>query len=130
MTREQYLELKSELKNTSSTLRSLKKQLRVDMSLQSRKLPYGDPICLQQGKVNGLKLDYRVKHIFMSLLRGKSREQIENNFLVQEPKNGLYSTREQKLKTLCDKYNLEYDQDESYKIISITRHWITDKNAA
>lgn len=129
MTREEYLNLKSELKLRAANIKSSKKQLREDIKLKNQGLPYGDPISIQQMRLHNSGQDYRYRHIFMSLLRGKTREQIEHNFLLQEPKNGLYCWREQKIKSICEKYGLECDVDENYKVISIKRDWIVTKVA-
>lgn len=129
MTREEYLSLKSELKTMGNQLRFHKKQLREDQSTNARGLGCSQPIWKTRDTVTEMKQDYRIKHIFMSLLRGKSRVQIENNFESQTPLNGLYSRRDKGLKTLCEKYNLECNVDENYRVIDITRTWIKE-NAA
>lgn len=132
MTREEYLALKDELKERAAALRTLKKTLRHDQMATALGL---DKICtdsirMQELIVHIRKKEYRVKHIFMCLLRGKSREQIESNFGSQLPGNGLFSSREKELKDLCTKYGIEFDQDENYKVISVTRSWRSQGTAA
>ncbi len=131
MTREQYLELKSELKEKSSILRSLKNKLKNDMRQNS--IPgvviMETPVWKTHMEVNNLKKDFRTKHVFMSLLRGKSRNQIESNFETKEM-NSLLRCLENDIRKLCEKYELECDNDEHLRVISITRHWIQNREAA
>ena len=125
MTREQYLELKAELKATGKQLRWDKHKLRADMKAQSRGLflpGVGESVPRQQSNVRSLQQTYRYKHIFMSLLRGKTRVQIENNFGFQRP-NGYY--HEEKIRNLCSQYNLECDNDEHGRVISVTEKVIS-----
>jgi hypothetical protein len=132
MTRDEYLALKDELKERAVTLRSLKKTLRHDHMATALGLDKicTDPVWRQQQIVNARKREYRIKHIFMCLLRGKTREQIESNFGSQLPGNGLFSSREKELKDLCTLYGIEFDQDENYKVISVTRSWRSQGTAA
>ena len=122
MTKEQYLELKNELKQHASNIKFLKKSVRTQNSdLVKKHLGSWDILHRTRIEQKILSRNYRTKHIFMSLIRGKTREQIENNFNTQLPKNGLCSWLEGDIKRLCEKYNLEYDQDENYKIIKIIK---------
>lgn len=121
MTREQYLELKEELKQTSKNLRWNKHMLRANMRAIALGIEYpiGLSIARQQGNLLAVQRDFRVKHIMMSLLRGRTRIQIENNFESQMPKNGLYSYVERDLKAICEKYDLDMDLDQNYKVMTV-----------
>jgi len=120
MTREQYLELKEELKDLSRKIRWDKRQLRSDMSSSSRGLGCvgHEPIYRQQSMLRSLQQDYRYKHVFMSLLRGKTRAQIENNFGHQQY-NPFFV--EHLIQELCTQYNLECDLDENLKVMTVKR---------
>lgn len=123
MTRDDYINLKTNLKENVKRLRSLKYLVREDESSASRGLPgSGSPLSQTRRDLRDLYRDVRTNHVFMSLIRGRTRVQIENNFETQAPENGLYSWLDKDIKTLCEKYELEYEVNEHYKVISIIGH--------
>ena len=123
MTREQYLTLKAELKEKGKQLRSLKHLFRAGQSSIARGTgnQSGNPIWKTRSEIEEMKRDFRSKHIFMSLLRGKTRTQIEHNFEEKYCKrmSGMYSWLEAWIKKLCEIYQVEYELDEFYNIVKI-----------
>lgn len=76
-----------------------------------------------QTKKAGKSQSFRTMHIFLCLCRGRTREQIENNFEDQAHSNYNHYSVERELDKLCDKYNLETDFDENRRVLTIERHW-------
>jgi len=116
MTREQYIQLKQELKELASSIKHLKP---IYKNFQ-REGKYRDE-CATIGELIRRRKEYRVKHIFMSLVRGKTREQIE--------RNPRYEPNEQALIDLCTKYDVDFDTDMvsgfayKLKVISVKQNW-------
>ena len=124
MNRDDYRSLKTSLKEDAKKLSSMKRLLREDMSSRATvgvKLTDYTFISTFQMDVNAAQRMFRIRHIFMSLLRGRTRTEIENNFESQGPSSGLYSPIERGLKDLCNHYGLEPNLDEKYRVISIIR---------
>ena len=125
MTREQYLTLKRENKERASWLRAMKRVLREDISnAVTGKIPRSG-MRTTQSEVSNMQKAFRVNHIFLCLLRGRTRKEIEANFAVQLPVNGLYSWIENELTNLAESYDLDWDSDENHKVISIKAKVVT-----
>ena len=119
MNRNQYKELKLELKELGSIIRS-DKQLNKQLQREG-KFTYETYY-----SINSKQFDYRTKHIFMSLVRGKSRVQIENNFETKE----LETSVENKIQKLCIKYDYDMDMTEKFQVLSITPKDVQIEGAA
>lgn len=72
-------------------------------------------------------LDYRAGHIFMSLVRGRTRQQIESNFDQQLTPNtkafhglGMAREIETRIGNLCERFGFQTDRDEDLRIVSVT----------
>ncbi len=114
MTREQYLEKKEELKRIAATLKSSKREFR---KAQSEKR-YRDTLIFGR-LIREVYYQYRPLHIFMSLVRGRTRIQIENNFLTQDCKLVVNYRVEKDIKKFCETFNYEMDLDENLRVIEI-----------
>jgi len=117
MKREEYHALKEQLKGYAINLR----QHKVSVKEWQRE---GQNIVDFKGKDYW---DYRAGHIFMSLVRGKTREQIESNFANQQGPGSnffggsYYRQRlEDKIAALCDRFGFEPDRDEFMRVVGIT----------
>jgi DNA repair exonuclease SbcCD ATPase subunit len=113
MTREEYKALKEQLKEWAIHQKQRKKMVRQWFSENPNKSPYG----VMDGpyKWESHYTEYRSGHIFMSLVRGKTRTQIEGNFEDQKGLNWI----DEDITDLCLKYNFEADHDERGRVISI-----------
>jgi hypothetical protein len=78
MTKQQYLTLKQELKDLALYIKVTKHNSRCN-SINNRKLLPTDKLnpSIKYGDISYAVYEYRHKHIVMSLMRGKTREQIE-----------------------------------------------------
>jgi hypothetical protein len=93
MTHEQYLQLKNELKQLAQIIhyRKLNFRASVSQSMGGTKQFFDEPNFVKEyGEKHGYNLllaihEYRHKHIVMSLMRGKTREQIEKPKKGNEP---------------------------------------------
>lgn len=110
MNKEQYLNLKLELKKLGGILKSEKQFIRTCQREGRR----SDFLNAHYSVINK-KFDFRTKHIFMSMVRGKTREQIENNFLTKVVETGT----EFELRCLCEKYGYEVDLNEKNQVFKI-----------
>jgi len=142
MTREEYLELKEankklakQIKNYKTGHKQLNKYCReffTDKS-KTRAQLWSDPeyIKLCSEIPDNPYLEYRANHIFLSLCRGKTREQIENK------RRESYETfrLEKQIINLCEQYGLKYStmtevvnqpswQGSITKVTYIERDWI------
>lgn len=106
MNKEQYLKNKEEIKFMSTQLKTLKyavREVNREYSKNTNKYPE-----LMEAILNykGLKQQFRIKHVFMSLVRGHERNQIEN-------KHAMNYSIERGIQKLCDEYNFkaEYDME-------------------
>jgi hypothetical protein len=123
MTKEQYLEKKEELKKQAANLKHLKadyKQCQRDgedrASWSTDKGKHYTQIC---SAIRKNYEGYRSGHIFMSMVRGRSRVEIENNFEKQTTKPS-YNPMEEEIKKLCDnKFEFDVIYDKYRRIISI-----------
>lgn len=163
MTKQDYIDLKvyyKELVSKRKDEKRFNKQLQSEYSKQLNKYLQDNSIQRYSNKywdtvwqfnkeltkklqtVNNYYFEVRSIHIFLSLCRGKTREQIE---LKTRDNFHTVMIIENKLKELCEKYTLEYDCDlipthineltlehfkQYNKIIGIKRHWIYIKGAA
>jgi hypothetical protein len=124
MTKEQYFELKEMLKQESSNLRFIKKEVRETQSRKSRGLTIEPGSFYSQSEYDTKRHAFRTKHIFMCLLRGRTRSQIENNF-----DQHLIRWVENSIELLCRQYDIHYEIDEIGRVISVRRDWVKDKAA-
>jgi ribosomal protein S26 len=124
MTREQYLEKKEELKQLALNLKSNKKQYRLEASIYSKSSSIEKNIWWKTPHIYissliQMRNSFRANHIFMSLIRGRTRSQIENNFDKQIWNNCTCLYVEYEIKKLCDKYEYEVNLDEHLRVIEI-----------
>ena len=85
MTRENYFNLRNNLKQLALELKVQKQALKEAQRAMSKSRTgsnYHEVTSLEYSKRQYYR-EYRALHIFMCLLRGKTREQIENNFQDQ-----------------------------------------------
>lgn len=119
MTREEYLAKKEEVKQLAGTLKYLKGAYK---DCQRN----GEDVAgwtTEKGKhwsqvyrdKDTTYTRFRVLHVFMSLVRGKTRTQIENTFEAQDTLDWL----EAGIGGLCEEYRFEADHDEKGRVISI-----------
>jgi hypothetical protein len=112
MTRDKYRSLKGELKRLAAN----RKQLKADFRSWQRdnrgrsSYHFWDNRSIDDGYWN-----FRAGHIFMSLVRGRTRIQIENNFDSQ----ALSRDIENRIMVLCEQYGFETDRDEQFRIIEV-----------
>jgi len=118
MTRDDYRLFKEQLKRYAANLRQHKADVKEWQRTKTGTPAYG------QAKDY---LDCRAGHIFMSMVRGHTREQIEPNFANQiDPTHrdfkgiGLVRALEDRIGKLCDQYGFEADNDEKFRIIRVT----------
>jgi hypothetical protein len=111
MTRQEYFSTKEQLKNWASILKSNKDLYKNAQREGNFGMQYDI-----RNKTRITYLDFRSTHIFMSLLRGKTRTQIEHNF--EEKIAEL--TIESKIRNLCEQFSLEANYDEQMRVIEIT----------
>ncbi len=104
MNREQYLKNKEEIKTMSKQLKALKYQVREKSREFNKGLESYENMIISIGAYQALKKNFRIKHIFMSLVRGRSRDEIEQNHKLN------YSI-EMGLKKLCDEHNFKPEYD-------------------
>ncbi len=126
MTREQYLELKAQLKEEAKVLRSFKYRTRQTQSDYAHGIKTDISPATLQYQLYEKKREYRCKHVFYCLLKGRTMEQIENNFGPYTYESKYVSLSVEKF---CQTYNLSYDLDEHNRVISIKRDWIKTEAA-
>jgi hypothetical protein len=123
MTREQYLEKKEELKQLSANIKYLKKEYkqcqREGCDRAGWSTEKGRRYSQVDADLNKSYFTYRSGHIFMSLVRGRSRIRIENNFEKQDWSNETQKRIEEGVIGLCNKYEFDVDYDEYRRILSI-----------
>jgi hypothetical protein len=123
MTKEQYLTKKEELKQLSANIKYLKKEYkqcqREGCDRAGWSTEKGRHYSQVSGDLNKSYFTYRSGHIFMSLVRGKSRVRIENNFEKQDPTDTNIYTIEQRIRVLCEEFDFEMDCDERSRVLSI-----------
>jgi len=125
MTREQYLTKKEELKQLAATIKYLKEEHKQSQrdggnvaGWSTEKGKRHSQIC---GDLRKSYFSYRPGHIFMSMVRGKTRLQIESNFEAQEYGSCTNREIERVIEDLCKLYGYETDRDEYMRIISINQ---------
>jgi hypothetical protein len=75
MTKEQYLDLKAELKELSIMIKTIRHNSRCNGINKRKLMPV--PVWKYQYSLERAVYEFRHKHIYLSIVRGKSREQIE-----------------------------------------------------
>lgn len=123
MEKEQYFELKNESKRLAKRIKELKKLVckgwykRGLDRIQRQELTF---------ELSRNQFEFRCKHIFLCLCRGRTREQIENNFIKQTDTWLL----NRNLRNMCEEYNVDFDCDEKNKVLTIERSWVRQKIAS
>jgi len=144
MIREEYIELREHNKNLAKKLRiskhlSRKFESRLAKCLNKSNLPefmkdkdssYQEiqkemQIEREKGNLDYPYLEFRSNHIFLSMCRGKTLDQIEPNRVNDT--STVYMVNARVIK-LCEKYELEFEVD-NMTIVSVKRHWIEEKVA-
>lgn len=116
MTREDYKSIKEEVKKMAIEIKRFKNEMRES----NREYSHGK--CDHRVLMNAIydyntaKWNFRVKHIFMSLVRGRTRNQIENTFDKKDRSNFL----EDGIKKLCEKYGFDVQTNKIGQILSVT----------
>lgn len=116
MTREQFLGKKEELKKAAVNLKFLKQEFRKAQS-EGRTQDVAD----LRTETMKQYLVFRSTHIFMSLVRGRTRIQIEKNFETQKSKSYPLHLIEKRILDLCKEFEYEINFDEHNRVIEITK---------
>ena len=137
MTKEQYLNLRDELKELAKLIRQVKPQVKENqrklsgyesnvMTSPSDYYRIGNklegwykelrPARTSQADLSKLKCEYRAKHIIYSLSRGRTMEQIEPK--IRDPHCYWYNYT---YNTLLPKYSKQYDFDDTDRLPTNTQ---------
>ena len=119
MTRIQYLELKSELKKLGKII---KEEKAFNKECQKNRSFNGSDYFSIKRKQE----EFRTKHIFMSLVRGHKRIEIENNFETKEVEKHI----EESIQSLCLKYDFEIELNQKKQILKISPKDLQIENVA
>jgi len=114
MNRIEYLTLKKETKQKGLMIKEAKKESRNldrEYNLNSKLYP---EMLKARRDYEKQKFDYRANHIFLSLVRGKERVQIENNF----DSTFIYGL-ELKLKDLATFYDYKFQTNGKQQVIGL-----------
>lgn len=121
MTREDYLALKDSVKQLAAELKfkkvSFKQWQREHNGCSSWNCEFNP------GKAYW---EYRSRHIFLSLVRGKKRDEIEWNVFQKDREISI----EERIAKLCEIYNYEINYDESGRVIELKEVEIAEKVGA
>lgn len=115
MTKEEYHAMKNEMKHSANILSAFKTHYKKEQKMG--KTASANAVLARLRKE---KASYRLNHIFMSLVRGKTREQIEQKTMKDFNEDSLIK--------LCKSYNVVFtvqQKGNSRKVISI----LVEKNS-
>lgn len=116
MTKSEYLMLKKQNKEKGLMIKELKKVSRnLDREFNLNKNLYRDMINARNN-YQKTKQDFRINHIFLSLVRGRTREKIETNFLTKD----LDYYLEKNLTKLSEQYGYAVNYNSKQQVISVT----------
>lgn len=118
MNKKLYLAQKIVNRELGKSIRSIKDLVRSGWSERGMKRDERESLCYE---LYNKRREFRIMHVFLSLLRGKTIDQIEPN--AREDYD--FCCVHTQVEKLCEKYDLICDMDVNPKrVLSIERPWI------